>query len=127
MEESRQHSHRQQHVEIFSKNRYHIAQSKQAQDKDHHMLAVEPGHDKGHGGSRHRNPHGKETDKPPCLYNGNIVIFGNVGQDSNKAHLSIQDAKNTGCQDKQKYILAFQIIPPSLQKPPPQGRFIQIL
>ena len=107
MEEGRQHPDRQQHIKVFRKNRYEIAGSKEAQNKDHNPLAVKAGHKERHGRPCHRYPQGKQADQPACLHHAHLIILGNIGQDADKAHFRIEYAKYPHSKDKEHYFLIY--------------------
>ena len=103
MEKRWQHPHRQKHIEIFGKNSNRAANGKQPQNKDHHPLAIKSGHKERHGRPCHRYPQGKQADKPTGLHHTDLIVFRDIGQNPDKAHFGIENAKYTRGQDKQHY------------------------
>ena len=100
MEESGQDTHRQQEVEILGKDGNRIADGENAQHQQHHMLAVEPRKNERHGRPCHRHPKSEQADQKPCMDNGHIVPFGDIGQDADEAHFRVEDAEHARHQNE---------------------------
>lgn len=94
MEKSRNDPYGQKQIEIRSKNRNGIAYRKESQYKKHDILAVELGENKRHNGAGDGNAQSKETDEQPGVNDGHIVTLRDIGQNTDKAHLRIEDAEH---------------------------------